>query len=118
MSVLHKLTATLAVAVVSTLGAAAPAQAATLKEVMFVGNNWDGTVDVINSHGDFAKLGRINVVPDKVQRLTEIYLNPIKLAFYLGVQQGPGEGHDQLVDDMYTTPDGQALVVSRPSFAD
>ncbi|BFU43558.1 YncE family protein [Krasilnikovia sp. MM14-A1004] len=92
--------------------------AASLREVMFVGNNWDGTVDVIASHGTYAKLGRINVVPDRDQRLWEIYLNPVKLAFYLGIQQGPGEGHDQLVDDMYTTPDGSALVVSRPSFAD
>jgi DNA-binding beta-propeller fold protein YncE len=99
--------------------AAAPAAAApALQEVMFVGNNWDGTVDVIRSSGAYAKLGRVNVVPDRTQRLWEIYLNPIRLAFYLGVQQGPGEGHDQLVDDMYTTPDGSALVVSRPSFAD
>ncbi|MER7005319.1 YncE family protein [Dactylosporangium sp. NPDC000555] len=85
---------------------------------MFVGNNWDGTVDVIRSSGTYAKLGRINVVPDKSQRLLEIHLNPVRLAFFLGVRQGPGEGHDQLVDDMYTTPDGGALVASRPSFAD
>jgi DNA-binding beta-propeller fold protein YncE len=99
--------------------AGTPAAAApTLREVMFVGNNWDGTVDVIASRGDLAKIGRLNVVPDKSERLWEIYLNPIKLAYYLGVQLGPGEGHDQLVDDMYTTPDGSALVVSRPSFAD
>ncbi|HEX8869323.1 MAG TPA: YncE family protein [Lentzea sp.] len=85
---------------------------------MFVGNNWDGTADVVKSTGDFAKIGRINVIPDKTQRLTEIYLNPIKLAFFLGIRNGPGEGHDQFVDDMYTTPDGSAVVVSRPSFAD
>nr|QLK01011.1 PQQ-binding-like beta-propeller repeat protein [Micromonospora carbonacea] len=97
---------------------AAPVSAAALEEVMFVGNNWEGTVDVIRSRGDYARIGRLNVVPDKQQRLWEIYLNPIKLAFYLGIQQGPGEGHDQLVDDMYTTPDGTALVASRPSFAD
>jgi DNA-binding beta-propeller fold protein YncE len=106
------------------LATAAPAAADTradtkaLQEVMFVGNNWEGTVDVIHSRGDFAKIGRINVVPDKTQRLLEIYLNPIKLVYYLGIQQGPGEGHDQLVDDMYTTPAGDALVASRPSFAD
>jgi DNA-binding beta-propeller fold protein YncE len=29
-----------------------------------------------------------------------------------------GEGHDQFVDDMYSTPDGTSMVVSRPSFAD
>jgi DNA-binding beta-propeller fold protein YncE len=101
------------------LGGASPAVAATsLQQVMFVGNNWDGTVDVIHSTGDFARIGRLNVVPDRQQRLQEIYLNPIALGFYLGIQQGPGEGHDQLVDDMYTTPEGDALVVSRPSFAD
>ncbi|GGN67649.1 serine/threonine protein kinase [Actinoplanes lobatus] len=94
--------------------AAAPA----LRQVMFVGNNWDGTVDVIEASGSYSRIGRLNVVPDRTQRLTEIYLNPIRLAFYLGIQQGPGEGHDQLVDDMYTTPAGDALVISRPSFAD
>ncbi|MCO1616555.1 YncE family protein [Micromonospora sp. CPM1] len=99
--------------------APAPAAAAVaLQEVMFVGNNWEGTADVIRSRGDYAKLGRINVIPDRAARLREIYLNPIKLAFFLGIRQGPGEGHDQLIDDMYTTPDGTALVVSRPSFAD
>ncbi|MET9628879.1 YncE family protein [Lentzea sp. NPDC006480] len=91
---------------------------AELREVMFVGNNWDGTADVVKSTGDFAKIGRVNVIPDKSQRLAEIYLNPIKLAFFLGIRNGPGEGHDQFVDDMYTTPDGSAVVVSRPSFAD
>jgi DNA-binding beta-propeller fold protein YncE len=110
--------ALVALLVVAGTPAASAAAAPSLQEVMFVGNNWDGTVDVIHSSGTFAKIGRINVVPDRTQRLTEIYLNPIKLAFYLGVQQGPGEGHDQLVDDMYTTPAGDALVVSRPSFAD
>ncbi|WP_262284461.1 YncE family protein [Micromonospora sp. MA102] len=101
--------------------AAAPrpaAAAAGLQEVMFVGNNWEGTADVIRSRGDYARLDRINVVPDRTERLREIYLNPIRLAFFLGIRQGPGEVHDQLVDDMYTTPDGTALVVSRPSFAD
>ncbi|MEU1400291.1 YncE family protein, partial [Micromonospora zamorensis] len=37
------------------------AASAGLQEVMFVGNNWEGTADVIRSRGDYAKLGRINV---------------------------------------------------------
>lgn len=99
--------------------APAPAAAASpLQQVLFVGNNWDGTVDVIRPSGSYARLGRINVVPDRTQRLLEIYLNPVRLAFFLGIRNGPGEGNDQLVDDMYATPDGGALVVSRPSFAD
>nr|WP_309114860.1 YncE family protein [Saccharothrix sp.] len=85
---------------------------------MFVGNNWDGTADVIAATGDFAKIARVNVIPDREERLREIYLNPVKLAFFLGIRNGPGEGHDQFVDDMYTTPDGTAVVASRPSFAD
>jgi DNA-binding beta-propeller fold protein YncE len=94
------------------------AQPAGPQEVMFVGNNWEGTVDVIRSSGGYDKLGRINVIPDKDTRLWEIYLNPVRLAYFLGIRSGPGEGHDQLVDDMYTTADGGALVASRPSFAD
>jgi len=98
---------------------ASPASAAPqLQEVMLVGNNWEGTADVIKSTGDFAKIGRINLIPDKRDRLREIYLDPIRLAFFLGIRYTVGEGHDQFVDDMYTTPDGSAIVVSRPSFAD
>ncbi|MEV5712367.1 YncE family protein [Amycolatopsis mediterranei] len=110
---------TASVALLAT-GAAVPATgaAAALREVMFVGNNWEGTADVIQSRGSFARIGRVNIIPDKDQRLTEIYLNPIKLAFFLGIRNGPGEGHDQFVDDMYTTPDGGSVVASRPSFAD
>ncbi|WP_410674015.1 YncE family protein [Amycolatopsis sp. cmx-4-68] len=110
---------TSAVALLAT-GAAVPATGApaALREVMFVGNNWEGTADVIQSRGSFARIGRVNIIPDKDDRLREIYLNPVKLAFFLGIRSGPGEGHDQFVDDMYTTPDGSSVVASRPSFAD
>ncbi|MFC9589428.1 YncE family protein [Streptomyces sp. NPDC056944] len=109
---------TAALALVTATGGTGAAAPAGLREVMFVGNNWDGTADVISSRGDLHRIGRVNVIPDKEERLREIYLNPLKLAFFLGVRTGPGEGHDQFVDDMYATPDGTAMVVSRPSFAD
>ncbi|MFE7596051.1 YncE family protein [Streptomyces sp. NPDC057494] len=109
---------TAALALVTATGGTGAAAPAGLREVMFVGNNWDGTADVISSRGDLHRIGRVNVIPDKEERLREIYLNPLKLAFFLGVRTGPGEGHDQFVDDMYATPDGSAMVVSRPSFAD
>ncbi|KOV26321.1 serine/threonine protein kinase [Streptomyces sp. XY413] len=103
----------------TTATASAPSAAAQgLREVLFVGNNWEGTADVLASTGDLAKVGRINVIPDKSERLHEIYLNPVRLAFFLGIRESAGEGHDQFVDDMFTTPDGSAVVVSRPSFAD
>jgi DNA-binding beta-propeller fold protein YncE len=117
MSTLRRLVVLAAVPLL--LVPAVPASAApALREVLWVANNWDGTADALASTGDFARIGRIDVVPDKHQRLLEIYLNPIRLGFFLGIRSGAGEGHDQLADDMYTTPDGTALVVSRPSFAD
>ncbi|MEV0962538.1 YncE family protein [Streptomyces sp. NPDC049910] len=96
---------------------AAPGSSA-LREVLFVGNNWDGTADVLEPSGSLARIGRINVIPDKDRRMLEIHLNPLKLAYFLGIRWSVGEGHDQFVDDMYSTPDGSAVVVSRPSFAD
>ncbi|MFD8145999.1 YncE family protein [Streptomyces sp. NPDC059708] len=111
------LAAGLAPAAAASSPAAAP-PAGGLREVLFVGNNWEGTADVLASTGDLARVGRINVIPDKEERLREIYLDPVKLGFFLGIRATAGEGHDQFVDDMYTTPDGTAVVVSRPSFAD
>ncbi|MFG2937284.1 YncE family protein [Streptomyces sp. NPDC048282] len=112
------------VAAALVLTVAAPATAATaaadaaLREVLFVGNNWDGTATVLNSTGDFAKVGQLNVIPDKDARIAEINADPIKWIYYTSIRNEVGQGHDQYVDDMYSTPDGRSVVVSRPSFAD
>lgn len=87
------------------------------RPVIFVGNNWEGTIDVIDAES-YNKVGRINGIPDKRQRMTEIVLNPVRLVFFQAVRLFIGEGNDQYVDDMYSTLDGRLLVVSRPSFAD
>lgn len=87
------------------------------KPVVFVGNNWDGTVNVFDAQ-NYSKIGLINVVPDKTQRMTEILLSPIKLVAFQAVRNLIGEGNDQLVDDMYSSNDGRLLIASRPSFAD
>ena len=88
-----------------------------LRRVMFVGNNWDGTATIVNARS-YKKLGTLNTIPDKDERMLEIATNPDKLAFYLAIQQGVGEGHDQYTDDMFATNDGRLVAVSRPSFAD
>ncbi|MFD5240177.1 YncE family protein [Streptomyces tendae] len=108
----------LTVAAPAATASAAPDARADLREVMFVGNNWAGTADVIRSTGDFARIGRIDVVPDRAERMAEINADPIKWIYFQAIRNGVGEGHDQLVDDMYSTPDGTSVVVSRPSFAD
>ena len=87
------------------------------RPVLFVGNNWDGTADIIDPER-FTRLDRINVIPDKDERMAEIQSDPQKLGYYLAIQQLIGEGHDQYVDDMFTSHDGREVYVSRPSFAD
>jgi sugar lactone lactonase YvrE len=87
------------------------------QDVMFVGNNWAGTATVVDAR-THRPIRTIDTIPDRDARMTEILTDPDKLAFYLAVQQGVGEGHDQYTDDMFTTRDGRMVAVSRPSFAD
>jgi WD40 repeat protein len=94
-----------------------PPERPDTRQVMFVGNNWDGTADIVDA-STFERLGRIDVIPDKEERLQEIQASPDKLAFFLLIRSFVGEGHDQYVDDMFTTHDGELVAVSRPSFAD
>jgi YVTN family beta-propeller protein len=108
------------------LVAAADADAARRKKhrkppatrpVLTVGNNWDGTADLVDPHR-FKRLLRLDIVPDKEQRLAEIRADPAAQAYFLAIREAVGEGHDQFVDDAFTSPDGRFLYVSRPSFAD
>jgi len=102
-------------------GAADPAGSARpadgVRRVVFVGNNWDGTADLLDPR-TFKRLARVNIIPDYQTRMMEIATNPRRLAFFLAIRVMIGEGHDQFVDDMYSSNDGRLLVVSRPSFAD
>lgn len=112
--------ATALVLVVTTAIAAAaqrPTRASATRPVLYVGNNWDGTVDIIDPQR-FTRLGRINVIPDLAQRQQELLTDPVALGFYLGIRHLVGEGHDQFVDDMFSSHDGRYLYVSRPSLAD
>lgn len=98
--------------------AATAAAPAPVREVMLVGNNWAGTATIVDANTRQLLRTGINFIPDKAQELVDIHKSPDQLAFYYLIQQGPGEGHDQYVDDMFTTTDGKYVAVSRPSFAD
>ena len=89
-----------------------------LKDVLLVGNNWDGTATVIESVFPYSKLGLVNLVPDLQQRLSAIKWNPLNYVVYKFNQIQVGKGHDQLVDDLYASPDGNSIVASRPSLGD
>jgi YVTN family beta-propeller protein len=110
----------LAAAFIPAAASAAPTPTPTPTEtrpVLTVGNNWDGTADLIDPT-TFKRIARLNIIPDYNERMAEISANPDRLAFFLAVRQFIGEGHDQFVDDGFTSPDGRFLYVSRPSFAD
>ncbi len=111
--------ALLAGAGVAPVAEAKPAAGAgKLRDVMWVGNNWAGTASIVDARKLKVLKRGVDLIPDKAQELADIQRSPDKLAFYVAIQQGPGEGHDQYVDDMFSTRDGRYLAVSRPSFAD
>jgi DNA-binding beta-propeller fold protein YncE len=85
--------------------------------VLFVGNNWDGTADVIGPR-TFKRVARLNIIPDRAERMAEIQSSPDDFGYFLGIREAVGEGHDQFVDDMFSSRNGRLLFVSRPSFAD
>ena len=89
-----------------------------LRDVVLVGSNWDGTAEIFDPH-TFKVLKRIDIVPDRDERMKEIAESGIRrrVTFRL-VRQVIGEGHDQLVDDLFPSRDGRYIYASRPSFAD
>ena len=66
----------------------------------------------------FRVLARINIIPDIDERMAEIQSDPERFGYYLAIRELVGEGHDQYVDDMFSSHDGRYLYVSRPSLAD
>ncbi len=88
-----------------------------LVDVIVVGNNWDGTIDVYDPN-TFTRLKRLNAVPDKEMRLIELRSNFKRRIMSLFIKHFIGDGNHQLVDDMFTSNDGRHLFISRPSFAD
>lgn len=118
------LTAALTAGLVASAGSTViPAQAVTAptstakRTVMFVGNNWGGTATIADA-ATRKGLKTINIIPDKNQEMTDLLLDPAQLVLFLAIRVAVGEGHDQFVDDMFTTLDGKYLAVARPSFAD
>lgn len=87
------------------------------RDVLVVSNNWAGTADLIDPE-TFKRLERINVIPDLEQRIAEIHADPVATQYFTLIRELIGEGHNQYVDDGFTSPDGRLVYFSRPSFAD
>jgi len=87
------------------------------RDVLVVSNNWAGTADLIDPH-TYRRLKRIDVIPDRKARVAEIEADSTAKFFFDGIRKLVGEGHNQYVDDGFTSPDGRLVYFSRPSFAD
>jgi len=88
-----------------------------LRDVVVVGNNWDGTIDLYDPH-TYRCIKVLDAVPDREERLKELGSGVIRRVMSWFIKHQIGEGHHQMVDDMFTSHDGRQLFVSRPSFAD
>jgi len=91
--------------------------ASDLRDVIVVGNNWDGTVDIYDPH-TFQRIKKLNAVPDKKERLEELTSSIKRRIVSTFIKEVIGEGNHQMVDDMFPSNDGRHLFISRPSFAD
>jgi len=103
-----------ALTALATSAAAAPTGQ---RDVLVVSNNWAGTADLIDPH-TFKRLARVNVIPDKAKRIAEIEKDPSAKSVFDFVRENIGEGHNQYVDDGFTSTSGRYVYFSRPSFAD
>lgn len=105
-------------AALAATGSAAAQTPPALRDVVLVGSNWDGTAEIFDPH-TFQVLKRIDIAPDRAERLAEIEQAGLKRRFMFHlIRRVIGEGHDQLVDDLFPSHDGRLVIASRPSFAD
>jgi DNA-binding beta-propeller fold protein YncE len=86
------------------------------RDVVLVGNNWEGTVVAFDPNPPFQRLATFDVLPDRDALKQDIQRNPTRQLEMALIRKVAGEGHDQLVDDVFTSPDGRYLYASRPSY--
>lgn len=107
--------------------AAGPEQSAAasdgLRAVLLVGNGVAGTVSFVDA-ATFENLGSVDIIPDLEEVLQEIQVDPVRAIAYPLVKNGqllhhfePGEG-DRFLDDVFVSPDGTVLYVSRSNLGD
>jgi YVTN family beta-propeller protein len=86
-----------------------PAHAAATRDVLFVGNSGDGTVDLFDA-STFARLGSLNAIPDG-----NTPRDPVQALAYPTLKSKVGINY---VQDIAVSPDGSTLYVSRGYLGD
>ena len=85
------------------------------RTVLMVGNNWDGTIDVVNPR-TFERIDRLDLAKD--YRNCVESTPPGQAPACTVNNEFASEGNPQLVDDMRVSPNGRKVYVSRPSLGD
>jgi YVTN family beta-propeller protein len=94
-----------------------------MRDVLLVGNSVAGTVSFLDA-STFENLGSINVMPDRDEVLAAINADLVRFIAYPIVKNAqllhhfePAAG-DRFVDDLFVSPDGTVLYVSRSNLGD
>jgi YVTN family beta-propeller protein len=94
-----------------------------MRDVLLVGNSVSGTVSLVDAN-TFENLGSVNVMSDFNEVMADIDADPLRSAAYPLVKHAqllhhfePGSG-DRFVDDLFVSPDGTVLYVSRSNLGD
>jgi DNA-binding beta-propeller fold protein YncE len=94
-----------------------------MRDVVLVGNSVAGTVSFLDGRG-YQNLGSIDVVPDLSERLAAIQVDLLHSVAYAIIEQKESIKHfepskgQRFVDDMFLSPDGTRLYVSRANLGD
>ena len=96
---------------------------AATSKVLLVGNSVDGTVSFIDTETQ-ENIGSVDVYPDRNKMNFLIYANPVRAVAYNVVKYKqllhhyePSSGN-RFVDDIFLSPDGTVLYVSRSNLGD
>jgi YVTN family beta-propeller protein len=89
------------------------ASAATLRDVVLIGNSANGTVSFLDGH-TFQNLGSMSVTGDAAKVISG--MNPVERIGYESTKSI--EGGIRYVDDVFASPDGRRLYVSRGELMD
>jgi YVTN family beta-propeller protein len=94
-----------------------------LRDVLLVGNSVSGSVSFVDARS-LENLGSVDVIPDFDEVMDEISWDVVRLVAYPIVKNQqlihhfePSDG-DRFVDDVFVSPDGKTLYVSRSNLGD